>query len=196
MRNFFLLLTAMIFFAACSNNKEKTASKTTKSTATPQHTITKEGLGDLKIGMTKTDIEKLLNQPLNMLHAKDTGEVWMDTANVKYADMDVALYFQKGYAEEGQTADMELMGLSTESALCKTASGLGVGDDKDAVLAAYDDNPITMGPENIQLNDTTWGLSKTNYYIYVSDDKYDKQINFMLVNKKVAKIEASLLMGD
>ena len=51
MRNFFLLLTAMIFFAGCSNNKEKTASKTTKSNATPQHTITKEGLGDLKIGM-------------------------------------------------------------------------------------------------------------------------------------------------
>jgi hypothetical protein len=196
MKNYLLLFSVLLLLGACKDkSSEKTATKTTGNTASPEHTISKNGLGDLKIGMTKTEIEKMLNQSLVMMHAKDTGEIWGDTATVKYADMDVALYFQKGYSED-HPDEMELSGLSTSSPLCKTASGIGVGDDRDDILAAYDDNPITMGPENIMLNDTTWGLSKTNYYINISDDKYDKQINFLLVNKKIARLEASLQMGD
>jgi len=195
MKNFILLFTAILIFAACNDSKEKSASKTNKATASAEHTITKEGIGDLKIGMTKTAIEKMLNQSLTMKHANDTGEVWVDTATVKYADMEVTLSFQRGYSEDNSN-EMELFAVSTSSTLCKTMSGLGVGDDRDDILAAYEDNPITMGPENIMLNDTTWGLSKTNYFINVSDEKYDKQINFILVNKKIATMEASLQMGD
>jgi len=34
--------------------------------------------------MTTTDLEKLLKQSLVMKHANDTGEIWVDTATVKY----------------------------------------------------------------------------------------------------------------
>lgn len=196
MKNSFLVLAAILLFAACTNkDKQKSTSQTDKKPAHSEYTITKDGIGEIRIGMLQSDIEKLLKQSLVMKHAKDTGEVWSDTATVTYNKMEITLYFQKSYIEE-HADEMELFGLHTNSPLCKTSTGLGVGDDRDAVLAAYADNPITMGPENIMLNDSTWGLSKTNYYIHVSDEKWDRQLTFILVNKKITAIEAVLQMGD
>ncbi len=196
MKNSFIVLAAVLFFAACKNkDNQKSTSQTDKNPASSAYTITKDGIGDIKIGMLQSDIENLLKQSLVMKHAKDTGEVWSDTATVTYNKMEITLYFQKSYVEE-HADKMELFGLQTRSPLCRTPTGLGVGDDRDAVLAAYEDNPITMGPENIMLNDTTWGFSKTNYYINVSDEKWDRQLTFTLVNKKITAIEAVLQIGD
>lgn len=196
MKNVMLLLLVALAFAGCKQgDKEKSSGKKDKEPVSAEHSISKDGIGELKIGMTKTDLEKMLKESLALKHAKDTGEIWMDTATVKYAGMEVELYFQKMYSEE-PTNEMELFALSTKSPLCKTSTGIGVGDDRNAVLAAYELNPISMGPESVMVNDTTWTLSKTNYFIHVSDDKWDKQISFYLVNKKIAAIEASLHMGE
>ncbi len=196
MKYLHLFAISALFIISCNdNNKEKSTTKTGKAPTDSKYLLSKDGIGELKIGMLQKDIEKILQQSLVMKHANDTGEVWSDTAIVKYGDMELTLSFQKSY-NENTPDEMELYSLSTSSPLCRTADGLGVGDDKYAVLAAYEDNPISMGPEYIQLNDTTWGLSKTNYNIYVSDDKYDKQITFLLTNKKVVKLEAILHMGD
>jgi hypothetical protein len=196
MKSLLAILIAVLVLAACSQgDQQKSSGKTDKKDVDAKYLLSKEGIGDLKIGMLQKDIEKLLDQRLAMKHANDTGEIWVDTATAKYGDIDVELYFQRSYVEENSD-QMELMALSTSSPLCKTADGLGVGDDRDAILAVYQDNPINMGPENIQINDTTWGLSKTNYYINISDDKWDKQIIFLLVNKKIARLEASLAMGE
>ena len=196
MKNLLLIASAALILSGCNQgDEEKSSAQTGKKTAAPEYVISKDGIGDLKIGMTKTGLEKLLKQSLTMKHANDTGEVWMDTATATYREIEVSLYFQEMYAEE-KTNEMELTGLSTSSPLCKTATGLGVGDERSAILAAYEDNPITMGPESIMVNDTTWALSKTNYYINVNDDKWDKQLIFLLVNKKVTRLEASLQMGD
>ncbi len=196
MKNLLFIVSATLIFSACSQgDKQKSSTKTDKKDVDAKYLFSKEGIGDLKIGMLQKDIEKLLDQPLAMKHANDTGEVWVDTATASYGEMEVMLYFQKMYAEE-KTNEMELTGLSTSSPLCKTESGLGVGDDRSAILAVYKENPINMGPENVMVNDSTWELSKTNYYINVSDDKWDKQIIFLLVNKKVARLEASIAMGE
>lgn len=194
MKNSLLLLATVLLLASCKD-KEKSSAKKDKDPVSTEYLITKEGIGELKIGTFQADIEKLLKQSLVMKHAKDTGEVWSDTATVTYNKMEVTLYFQKSYLE-AHPEEMELFGLSTNSTLCKTATGLGVGDDRSAILAAYEDNPINMGPESVMVNDSTWALSKTNYYINVSDDKWDKQIIFQLINKKVATIQASLAMGE
>lgn len=194
MKNSLLLLATVLLLASCKD-KEKSSAKKDKDPVSSEYLITKEGIGELKIGMFQADIEKLLKQSLVMKHTKDTGEVWSDTATVTYNKMEVTLYFQKSYLE-AHPEEMELFGLSTNSTLCKTATGLGVGDDRNAILAAYEDNPINMGPESVMVNDSTWALSKTNYYINVSDDKWDKQIIFQLINKKVATIQASLAMGE
>ena len=41
---------------------------------------------------------------------------------------------------------MLLNGVETTSSLCKTASGIAVGDEKSAILPAYEDNPDQYGP--------------------------------------------------
>lgn len=195
MKSLLTMLIAVLIVAACSQGDKEKTSKTDKKPGDAKYMLSKEGIGDLKIGMLQKDIEKLLNQSLAMKHANDTGEIWVDTATAKYGDIEVALYFQRSYVEENSN-QMELMALSSSSPLCKTADGLGVGDDRDAILAVYQDNPINMGPESYMINDSTWGLSKTNYYININDDKWDKQIIFLLVNKKVASLQASLAMGE
>lgn len=196
MKNVLLIFLAALLFTGCKQgDNKKSSGKKEATTASAENTISKDGIGGLKIGMTKTDLEKMLKATLSMKHAKDTGEIWMDTATVQYAGMEVELYFQKLYSEEPST-EMELFGLSTKSPLCKTKSGIGVGDDRNAVLAAYEENPINMGPESVMTSDTTWELSKTNYFIHVNDDNWDKQISFYLVNKKIASVEASMRMGE
>lgn len=194
MRTTILFLSAVILFMACKDKNDPSGKKDIKPVP-PEYLLSKNGIGEIKIGMTRTEIEKLLRQSLTMWHAKDTGDTWADTATAKYRDLEVSLYFQRQYSET-PTTEMELTGISTKSPLCKTAGGLGVGDDRNAVLAAYEDNPISMGPESVMINDSTWGLSKTNYYITISDSAWDKQITFNLVNKKIASVEASIQMGD
>lgn len=195
MKSFLTVFIATLIIAGCSQSDKKKNATTDKKPGDAKYLLSKEGIGDLKIGMLQKDIEKLLNQSLSMKHRNDTGEVWMDTATAKYGDIEVELYFQKSYSEN-PVDKMELFALSTGSPLCKTASGVGVGDDRSAILAAYENNPINMGPESVMVNDSTWTLSKTNYYINVSDDTWDKQIIFQLINKKVATIQASLAMGE
>jgi hypothetical protein len=192
----FLLLTAAAVISCNQKKKGETTKEPGKKTGDTAYTITKEGIGEIKIGMTQGELEKLLKQELVLKHAKDTEEVWSDTATAKYKDMEVSLYFQKQYNEDESIRIMELYGVNTSSPLCKTESGLGVGAKKADVLAAYDDSPVNMGPEYEQVNDSTWAPNKTKFYINILDDKYDKQLVFKLVNKKVASIEANMFIGE
>jgi hypothetical protein len=91
---------------------------------------------------------------------------------------------------------MQLAGLETSSPLCKTEYGVGIGDDKAAILLPYDDRPIEMSPDFEQVNDTTWAPSKTKYSVYVKDDKWDREIIFHLVNKKIVSLGAGIIMGE
>jgi hypothetical protein len=197
MKNLLLLLWVVVCTYSCSQkDKEKSSAQTKKEAPKPEYLLSKDGIGELKIGMTQAELEKLLGRQLVMKHAADTGEIWADTAVAKYRDMEVSMYFERQYNQDNSIKIMELAALGTSSPLCKTANGLGVGDERSAIIAAYEDNPINMGPESIMVNDSTWALSKTAYYINISDDKWDRQIVFRLVNKKVASLEAALLVGD
>jgi hypothetical protein len=189
------LLAAVTLFSCNQKDKQQTTKEPDKKTENTGYIITKDGIGDIKIGMTQAELEKLLNQKLVLRHVNDTADVWADTAMAKYKEIDISLYFERQY-NEGEVRILQLTGLGTSSPLCKTATGIGIGDEKPAILAAYDDNPIDMGPESEMVNDTTWLPSKTKYSINVKDDKWDKQLVFRLVNKKVTSLEASVLMGE
>ena len=91
---------------------------------------------------------------------------------------------------------MQLSGVETNNDLCKTDSGIGIGDEKLTIITSYDENPIDMGPEYEAINDTTWAPSKTKFNINVKDDKYDRELIFHLLNKKVVSLQASVIMGD
>lgn len=197
MRSLFIILFSVFALLSC-NQKEKQSGKKQpdKKNENPAYTISKDGLGELKIGMTQTELEKLLGQKLTLKHANDPGDVWADTATAKYKDIEVSLYFERRYNEDEDIKIMELFAVETTSPLCKTAAGLGIGDERADVLAAFEDNPINMGPEYEQVNDSTWAPSKIKYSINVKDDKWDRELIFHLVNKKVNSLAASIIMGE
>ena len=198
MKQITLMALAIVIFASCSSDKknENNTNKKEKKEVAAEYLVSKDGIGDLKIGLTQAEIEKLLNQPLIMKHAKE-ADTWMDTTTAKYEDIDVTLYFEKQYAEdENSPRIMQLSGINTTSPKCRTATGLGIGDDKMSIIEAYDNSPIDLGPEYFMVNDTTWEPSKTKFYVNVKDDKYDKQLVFKLENKKITALEATLFIGE
>lgn len=192
------LFIIMLIFAACNNNKAdkpRTDSDTSKIVQNKDYLISKDGIGDLKIGMKQTEVEKLLSQQFNFNAIKDSAGYWQDTVKAKYKEIEVSLYFERLYIDDVNSI-MQLSGIQTSSTLCQTASGIGVGDEKSTIISAYDDNRIYMGPEYEAVNDTTWVPSKTKYNINVQDDKYDKELIFHLTNKKVSSLQAAIILGD
>jgi len=192
MRNIFCFFLAAFFFASCNSKKEK---QTKKKVENNEYTISKDGIGDLKIGMTEPEVENLLNQQLDFNAMKDSAGYWSDTIKTKYKDIDVSIYFERQYSDD-DNGIMQISGVETTSSLCKTSSGAGIGDEKMDILTGYNENPINMGPDWEIVNDTTWVMSKTKYSIYVKDDKWDKELIFRLTNKKVTSLQASIIMGD
>jgi hypothetical protein len=196
MRSLFIISFLAIALYSCNQKKEQSNSKQPdKKIENTAYTISKDGIGELKIGMTQTEVEKLLNQQFQFNAMKDSAGYWQDTVKAKYREIEVSLYFERQYVDD-DSSYMQLSGVETSNPLCKTASGIGIGGEKPAILSSYDDNPIDMGPEFEQVNDSTWLPSKTKYSVNIKDDKYDKELTFHLLNKKVVSLEASLIMGD
>ena len=194
MKNFLLGLLAAFVLFSC-NQKEKDKKEQKKKVEKNEYTITKDGIGPIQIGMKDAELEKILNQRFTFRMVVDSPGYWQDTIKAKYKDMDVSLFFERMNGDSDSTY-MQLWGLETSSALCKTEYGVGIGDDKSAILQPYDDRPIYMGPEWEQVDDTTWALSKTKYSINVKDDKWDREIIFHLVNKKIVSLGAGIVMGE
>ncbi len=89
---------------------------------------------------------------------------------------------------------MYLIGLKTSSALCKTESGIGIGADKLKIIATYEEDNLSMGPE-FEGEDFT-KKSKTKYIIHINNYNRDRQIVFYLKNKKVVDIEVKIAFND
>jgi len=144
------------------------------------YTVSMNGIGALKIGMSQAELEKLLNQKFILKNALDTAESWQDSTAARYKNINVTLFFQRHYTAEN-IYYMYLTGLKTSSPLCKTKQGIGIGADKLKIIAAYEADNISMGPE---FEDEAFTKkSKTGYIISMNNDNNDRQIVFYLKNR-------------
>jgi hypothetical protein len=184
MRKLFPLV--LIFLAACGN-------KTDNKNEPGKYVVGMDGLDEIKIGMKQAELEKLLNQKLVLKNAEANAEIWVDTARVKYKDMDMVLYFQREYQDENDFY-MYLTGVETGNSSCKTKTGIGIGDSKEKIISAYPDNFITMGPG--YENDTSNVASKTKYFIRVKNDDWNRELVFHLDDKKVSSVEAGMVFDE
>jgi hypothetical protein len=164
------------------------------STQSNDYTLSFEGIGPIKIGMTQAELEKLLNKKFILKNALDTAVSWNDSATVKYKRIEVMLFFQRAYTAEN-IYYMYLIGLRTSSLLCKTKAGVGIGAEKLKIVTAYEANNILMGPQ-YESEDAAAIKSKTKYLITIKNDTWDRRISFYLSNKKTVAIEVGIIFND
>jgi hypothetical protein len=195
---FLFLCSSLLLFAACSDPKagQPGSDRDTASVAqNNDYLVSMEGIGAIKIGMTQTELENLLNQKFILRNALDSAVSWQDSVKARYKNMDVTLFFQRSYTAEN-VYYMYLIGLRTTDPICKTTSGISIGADKLQIIAATEDNDILMGPEYENVNDTTTTKSKTRYLISIKNETGTRKITLNLNNKKVVAIEVAIIFND
>lgn len=150
---------------------------------TNPYEVSTEGIGAIKLGMSQTDLEKLLQIKIPLANITDTvSGSWQDSAHITYRSIPIALQFTRDYFEENKFR-MVITGMRTNSPRCKTSNGIGIGADKISIIKAYEAHRITIEPDLI--DDTFGKNSRENATLSVSDQLYSKLILFYLVNRKV-----------
>lgn len=155
-------------------------------------TVSMAGIGDIKLGMKKTEIEKLLNQKLQLPHltAKDS-DYYQDTVHINYKGMEADVMFQKEY-NENDKYDIVVWEVRSNSPQLKTKSGVGIGDDKYKIISTYEGYIIWIMPQ--YENDYTV-KSKTKSSVWLHGDNASIII-FYLDNNKVTGMSVTYFEGD
>lgn len=192
-----LLLPLLLFLAACGSKQEDTKPGKNENT---DYLVSLDGIGPVKTAMSQAELEKVIKQKVLLTNPTDTvTKSWMDSVTIRYKDAELILTFVRTYAYSTiDSFHMRVDDVTTRSPLCKTADGIGIGSTKMQVINAFDNYKIYINPEYIMVNDTTWGLSKTQYSISVREDREGPQIVFYLSRKdnKVYSIEVGTFYDD
>lgn len=167
------LITCIV--VSCGN---KTAKTGTDDPQNNNYLVSMNGVDSLKLGMSKTDLEKLVNTPIKLPNLAGGGAP--DTVNVKYKGMDMIIYF-----DGGDDSTATIRGIQTSNPACKTDKAMGVGSDKLAVIDAYEDFTKYVAPEY----ETYPVRSTTRSAIAVADTFNTNAIVFHILSKKVASVE-------
>ena len=110
-------------------------------------TVTMAGIGDIKLGMKKADLEKLINQTVNLPHlATKNEDYYQDTVHVNYKGLEADVIFQKEYSDENKF-NIVVWEVRSNASQLKTKSGIGIGDDKIKIVTTYPDFTIWLMPE-------------------------------------------------
>jgi len=140
------------------------------------------GIGDIKVGMKKSELEKLLNQPLKTPHLlKKEDEHYYDTVHVSYKGVEADVVFQKEYAED-KKFDITVWEVRSATAGLKTRSGISIGDDKLKIVSTYPDFMLQIMPEYENEYKTK---SKIKSTVWLIGDESGTVIIFYLTNNKV-----------
>lgn len=153
-------------------------------------TVTMNGIGDIKLGMKKTEFEKLMNQSYKWpnLTAKKT-DYYQDTIHINYKGLEADVIFQKEYSENNKE-DIVVWEIRSSSEQLKTRSG--IGDDKYKIISTYEGYTIWIMPE-YENNYTT--RSRTKSAIWLHGDS-GNVIIFYLNNNRVTGMSVTYFEGD
>lgn len=141
-----------------------------------------EGIGSLRLGMSKAELEKLLNMKIVLKHI-GIDEVYVETISVKFQGADLELYLMRN---EEKTAVLE--SITTKNPVYKTKEGIGVGTDELTIINKYEDHMLIIQPGYDDGPDFKRARGITTITLAHLDD-IRSAIIFTLENKKVVKIE-------
>jgi hypothetical protein len=166
------------------------------------YTISMNGLGALKLGMSQAELEKLLNDKIRMTknYLDTLNGSYQDTAKLIYKNIAVQLEFQRSvYAP--YKFRMRLIGIRASSPLCKTVSGIGVGTGNLKIIADYDNYHVKIQPGYANYYQTEEGKGKSTLSILddaasTMDGSDAYTMVFYLLNKKVVSFELKAKLRD
>ena len=145
------------------------------------YTLSFDGVGELKLGMSKAELEKLLHSKIVLKHI-GVDEVYEETIQAKYLGRDVTLSL---FRSEDRIAVLESVRVTDP--VFKTADGTGIGTDQSTIVNKYEDQLLIIHPDffdnNAVRNQTIIKLAKI--------DNYRAAIIFTMVNKKVVAMEVA-----
>jgi hypothetical protein len=154
-------------------------------------TVTFNGIGEIKLRMKKTELEKLLNETIavpNITSGKPG--IYQDTIHIIYKGVDEDIILQRPYAE--MSNEIEVWMIKSNSALLKTKSGIGIGDDLLNILSTYKDYSLCIYPYYDDYLIRIKG--KSSIHLISSDTGYE--ITFYLTDDKVSGFGLKIIDGD
>lgn len=149
------------------------------------------GIGDVKLNMTKANLEALMGQPFILKPFSGPG--WSDdTTSFIYKNVLYEIILQREVNETGKLVRSSVYEVKCSSTSLKTKSGISIGDDKLKIITTYEGYfiriaPVFEGPDN---QTKSKALSK----IMVMTD-VNKAVTFYLTNNKVTAISVGYIEG-
>jgi hypothetical protein len=154
--------------------------------------VSLNGISDIKVGMKKAELEKLLNQNFKLPHlSKNDNEYYQDTVHITYKGTEAEVIFQKEYTDN-KKYEIVVWEVRSSSRQLKTKSGIGMGDDKLKIINAYQDYTIHIIPEYENDYKTK---SKSRSSVWLFGDEGDRVIIFHLTYNKVTSVSVMYSEG-
>ncbi|MBS1565150.1 MAG: hypothetical protein JST39_12225, partial [Bacteroidetes bacterium] len=187
------LLLLLLFAAACS-------SKNTSSTVTPSNDpdavpVSVDGMGGLKTGMTKNEVEKLVKHKISLpaIEADTTG--WaMDSVKLTHKKLDCTVVFSKN-TEEDDSVKVTVQEILSYSPHLRTPSGIVTGDELCKILSVYDGHNINIIPER-DLSSQKFTPIKGQSDVWLFGDNTNNTIVFHMKDNKVAGMSVAKYVGE
>ncbi|HVG41447.1 MAG TPA: hypothetical protein VM888_07525 [Chitinophagaceae bacterium] len=153
-------------------------------------TVTMAGIGEIKVGMKKADLEKLIGTPIKLknLLKKESDR---DTVLCTYKDIPMQVVLDKNFTADN-LSEIVVWEVKSSSPQLKTKSGIGMGEDKLKIITTYEGYIIFLMPE-YENNYTV--KSKTKSTVTLRGDESGNVIIFYLTNNKVTAISVTYEEG-
>ncbi len=142
--------------------------------------VSAAGIGELKPGLKKAELEKLLNRKFilnNLAIGRNQGG--RDTVHLMYNGIEAQVIFRKEFYGN-YTFDFVVMEVMTSNAGIKTMSGIAIGDDVQKIVTTHNEATIEILPafENKI-------KSQTQSVLRVQNKNTNNAMLFHLVDNKV-----------
>ena len=144
------------------------------------YTVSMSGIAEIKLGMTKAALEKLLNQTIK-LPPPSANNFARDSASCNYKGLNISVVFEK--QEVNNKSELVVWEVKSNHPQLKTRSGIGIGDDKLKIIRTYEGYTIYIMPD---YDDENFSVkSKTKSTVWLHGDESGKVIIFYLTNNKI-----------
>jgi len=154
-------------------------------------TVSMAGIGDIKVGLKKEQLEKLTGRPIKLVNLLKKDEWQRDTVKFTYKDIPYEVVLDKDNVNE-TSQGVIVYEVRSSGAGLKTKSGIAIGDDKLKIVSTYNDYMMHIMPD-WENNYTV--KSKTRSIIMLFGDESSTVITFYLTDGKVTSFSVGYSEG-